>query len=73
MATDKQPKNVQAIIDWVKQHRPDCLATVEQLFATNNPHSPTEAIIALTLMGFEAGRVFQKKNPKVVSGTGYAS
>lgn len=74
---EKQPKNVQAVLDWVKENRPDCLLTYEEIFKhimpSDPPHPPREGIVGFILMGFEAGRVFQKQNPNVESGIGYIS
>ncbi len=50
------PKNFQAIVDWVKEHRPDLLTFVPQIQNNN------VAILMLTV-GFEAGRQFQDENP----------
>jgi len=53
----KNPKNLQAIIDWVNEHRPD-LASYIPAIQNNNV-----ALLLLTT-GFEAGRQFQKNNPE---------
>lgn len=61
MITAKAPKNLQAIRDWVSKNRPDCshyLPAIEQ----------DNAMILLMTMAFEAGRTFQKKNPKAPMG-----
>jgi hypothetical protein len=67
------PKNIQAVIEWVKTNRPSDVGMFERLFAINDPNGPTEAMTALVLIGFEAGRVFQEKHPTIKSGIGYAS
>lgn len=66
-----QPKNVQAVLDWVDAHRPDCSETFHRMFSTNLPGSSIEGMICMVLIGFEAGRVFEKANPNVISGIGY--
>ena len=67
------PKNVQAILDWIKTHRPDLVAHYEALFGPENRRNPhAEALIGMVLMGFEAGRVFQAEHPEIESGVGYA-
>jgi hypothetical protein len=53
----KNPKNIQAIIDWVTEHRPD-LVNYFPLVQSN------DAMILLLSVGFEAGRQFQKNNPE---------
>lgn len=63
------PKNVQAILDWYKEVRPDCLPVIEELFADNDPTRQTAQ--TLLLQGFEAGRCFQHDHPDVQSGAGY--
>lgn len=50
------PKNLQAILDWCAEHRPDLRPVVEA--EKNN-----DGFILLMTVGFEAGRVFQAKNP----------
>lgn len=52
----KNPKNLQAILDWCAQHRPDLGAVVEA--EKNN-----DAFIMLLTVGFEAGRQFQHDHP----------
>ena len=60
-----EAKNLQAILEWVKKNRPDCLEYVEQLVTSDGP-------ILLMTMAFEAGRTFQKKNPKApMDGSAY--
>jgi hypothetical protein len=52
----KNPKNLQAIGDWIRKNRPDLvqhLAMVEQ----------TPGLLLLAQVGFEAGRQFQHDNP----------
>lgn len=57
-----EAKNLQAILDWVEKNRPDCLKHVEQL--VNN-----DGFILIMTMAFEAGRTFQKANPKAPMGS----
>lgn len=51
------PKNFEAIVEWVKTHRPDLVQFVPQIQNNNI------AILMLTT-GFEAGRQFQHDNPE---------
>ena len=58
MTFEQRSKNVQAVLDWVRKNRPGDVHTFEELFD-------------LILIGFEAGRAFEKENPTVESGIGY--
>ncbi len=55
--TDMVVPNVQAILKWTHEHRPDIMPQIEK--AIQN-----ETMMALLAIGFEAGRVFQNNNPK---------
>jgi len=71
--TEEMPKNVVAVLDWIRNHRPDLLPHYEALFGPENRSSQhAEALIGMVLMGFEAGRVFQAEHPEIESGVGYA-
>jgi hypothetical protein len=72
----KHPKNVQAVLDWYSEHRPDMLAQIEKIFQLPpEGRAPTifeldtqrcmEPFQALLLQGFEAGREFERKYPGV--------
>jgi len=69
----EQPKNVAAVMRWFKQHRPDVEPMVADLFKQDEvtANERTAAVIGLILMGFEAGREFQREFPDVQSGIGY--
>lgn len=77
----KQPKNVVAVMKWFREHMPSEYPNIERIVedASWTPaqgprtakSSVSEAMLALVLQGFEAGREFQKDNPDVVSGSGY--
>lgn len=54
----KHPKNLQAIIEWCKAHRPDLVPTIESGINNNG-------VILLLTVGFESGRQFQHDNPAV--------
>ncbi len=54
--TTKNKRNIQAVLDWCKQHREDLGAVVEA--EKENP-----AFVMLLELGFEAGRQFQNANP----------
>lgn len=56
-----QNKRDQAIMNWVRIHRPDIERQVE-------PFLDNEAIYTLMSIAFEAGREFQKANPNAVNG-----
>jgi hypothetical protein len=53
--TEKQPKNLQAILDWCEVNRPDLRPVV---WAERN----NAGFILLMTVGFEAGRQFQHDN-----------
>jgi hypothetical protein len=53
-------KRDQAIVDWVKKNRPDLNINVHIMPAFDN-----QGLSCLMSMAFEAGRVFQKANPKL--------
>lgn len=54
----KNPKNLQAIGDWVRKNRPDLVQHLP-LAETN------DAMLLLLTVGFEAGRQFQHDNPSM--------
>lgn len=60
----KNPKNLQAILDWCQKNRPDLHAVVEA--EKNN-----DGFILLMTVGFEAGRQFQIDNPNHPIGSSY--
>ena len=64
-----QPKNVQAILDWYKEKRPDVFPYIERVFSSDDAASI--GFQGLMLQSFEAGRVFQHEHPEVQSGAGY--
>jgi hypothetical protein len=55
------PKNVQAVLDWVGTNRPDCLVSVKKMV-------DNDGFWLLMAFGFEAGREFQKENPEAPMG-----
>lgn len=68
----KQPKNVQAVLDWYDKNMPDQTRHVQNLLekeATGNVMA--QMCVALLLQGFEAGREFERAHPEVQSGIGY--
>jgi hypothetical protein len=68
----KHPKNVAAVLAWIREHRPDLTPQYNQIFSLRiPPDSRMEAFAGLVLMGFEAGRVFEREHPDVESGIGY--
>lgn len=68
----KHPKNVLAVIDWYKKHRPDMVPSIESMFNERHVSSGTiQAVVAVSLQSFEAGREFQKEHPEIESGAGY--
>ncbi len=62
-------KNIQAILDWVRENRPDVTTQVEAFVAAEARGAETgrTALFLLTI-GFEAGRKFQRENPTVPDG-----
>jgi hypothetical protein len=54
--TTKNKRNIQAVLDWCAQHRPDLGAVVEA-------EKSNTAFVLLLEIGFEAGRQFQHTNP----------
>jgi hypothetical protein len=54
-------QNFQAILDWVKEHRPDILDNVQTIIDKSS--DVTAASCFLMTVGFEAGRQFQHENP----------
>lgn len=66
---DQQPKNVAAVLAWYHKYRPDMVKMVEDIFALRNKRG--EAMQALLLQGFEAGREFEREHPEIKSGMGY--
>lgn len=61
-----RPRNVQAMLDWCKEHRPDCLDQIEMI----SHGAGGDAAILLLSIGFESGREFQKDNPSIPLGGG---
>jgi len=53
----KNPKNLQAIGDWVRKNRPDLVGYLP-MAETN------DAMLLLLTVGFEAGRQFQCEHPQ---------
>lgn len=51
-------KNFQAIEEWVREYRPDLVQYLPMC-------QKQDSMILLLTVGFEAGRQFQKKNPKL--------
>ena len=66
-----QPKNVQAVLDWYRKHRPDMLPKIEQIVSSTHTEGFMAAALALLLQGFEAGREFEQEHPEIESGAGY--
>lgn len=62
--TTEQAPNFEAIIEWTKENRPDCLDSVRQLL-TN------DATAFLLSIGFAAGRKYQAKHPALDPRFGY--
>lgn len=66
MPPTKRAKNLQAIIDWCKAKRPDCVAHVEKIGDGAGGDGP----ILLMCIAFEAGRKFQHDHPDAELGPG---
>lgn len=63
-----RPRNVQAILDYCESKRPDCTESILHVLAMKGEQA--NAFILLISLGFEAGREFQKDNPKIPLGGG---
>lgn len=68
---DKNPKNIEAILKYIREKRPDCLTQIERILELDKARerSGTAALLLLVL-GFEAGRTFQNDNPTMPLGGG---
>jgi hypothetical protein len=53
-----KPKNLQAVEDWVRKHRPDLIGHMPML-------QENQGVWLLVSIGFEAGRQFQNDNPRL--------
>lgn len=60
-----EPKNLAAVRKWFKENKPDVSDELFEALVANH------GLWGLILMGFEAGREFQKENPDVISVIGY--
>jgi hypothetical protein len=68
----REPKNVQAVIDWLTEHRPDVVVIFRTLLEEDIAgNTRASGLLGYILIGFEAGRVFEKANPDVRSGIDY--
>lgn len=71
-------KNVEAVLKWVRENRPDCQRHFEALFEgkhisplstiTDEHHQALTGLAGLVMIGFEAGRAFQRENPTAAEG-----
>lgn len=60
----REPPNMEAIMDWVRERRPDMLPYMEQLMEkTKEGDQLGDAYILLMSTCFTAGRVYQHKYP----------
>lgn len=66
----KDALNLQYLRRWVKENRPDLVEKVEEIILKNQAYhmrqitDPTGAsLLMMAMLGFEAGRLFQKENP----------
>lgn len=67
----KQPRNVAAILEWYRATKPGDLEFVETVLRSEaEGDSRAAALLVCLLHGFEAGRVFQSRNPDVPLGGG---
>lgn len=59
-----RPRNIQAILDWTREHRPDVFAKIKSAFDGDGPTGHpgvSDTFMALLGIGFEAGRTFQSQ------------
>lgn len=67
----RHPRNLQAVLDWLEKNRSDDVPYFTGVLdAEKAGNSRAEAVLGLTLIGFEAGRVFQKEHPALPLGSG---
>lgn len=60
----KRGENIEAIINWVKKNRPDCLDSVEGFLALEDTGDDKgRAMVFLMAIGFQAGREYQHEHP----------
>lgn len=57
-------KRTDAVLAWVKKHRPDLIAHFDSILKYNDSNERLDAMRLLVYIGFEAGRQFQAKRPK---------
>lgn len=67
----KNPKNIEAILKYVREKRPDCRGQIDRILELERAKEKAgTAALLLLVIGFEAGREFQKDNPNVPLGGG---
>ena len=62
-----EAKNVKAIREWLKKHRPDVLDTFNGIMDEEDAaNAKALAMFAFIAIGFAAGREYQRANPSDV-------
>jgi hypothetical protein len=68
---NENPKNIEAILKYIREKRSDCLPQVRRILELDKAREKTgTAALLLLVLGFEAGREFQKDNPEMPLGGG---
>lgn len=69
--TRPHPRNVEALLDWYRENKPHDLVHVEAVLEADAlGASAATTILGFALQAFEAGRVFQSRNPELPLGGG---
>lgn len=68
-----EPKNIQAVQVWLRDNRPDLVGHFETILKSDATlNSSAQSMLGLSLIGFEAGRMYQHDNSEYAPGE-YAS
>lgn len=60
-----EAKNVAAIREWMKEHRPDLISHLDKILGMlRDGDQLGDGLFLLLSVGFAAGRAYQQKNPK---------
>lgn len=58
--------NVKAVMEWVRENRPDCLGHFQSIVESSQRRDPQgDALMLLILIGFQAGRQYQTDHPEL--------
>lgn len=68
----RTPRNVAALLEWFREHRPDDLGVVLALMERDREGDRmATALVGLALQSFEAGRAYQAEHPEIPLGGGF--